>query len=44
MELDTVEPFYSEHALLRTPLYSGHFFQEPIISSYGQSLIFQASL
>ena len=44
MYLYTVEPLYSGHALERTPLYSGHLFQEPIVSSYGKTLIFRTSL
>ena len=40
----TVEPLYSGHALWRTSLYSGHLFQEQIISSYGQTFTFRNSL
>ena len=42
--LCTVEPLYSGHALQRTPHYSGYLFKEPIISSYGQILIFRSAL
>ena len=38
--MHTVEPLCSKHALWRTPLYSGHLFQEQIMFSYGLTLVF----